>query len=251
MNTVTKSFDLTGVRIMLAMPIHRDVPWQTWMSSCQTVEACCNRGVPLQILPTVGGDTVVTARSMTADAFLRSSCTHLFFIDSDMSWKAADFMKFIALATKMECVIAPYTCKNDAPTFMMNLNDGRPFEDGGMSMTMNEWGCLPVRGLGLGFCIVQRHVIEKLAASSPKLRFPAIQDRPIARVFTTDSVVIENPPFVCDGDWRGEDMNFLARIKDELGYQVWMDPTVVLGHIGAKEYKASLMDYLKPTEIAA
>ena len=232
-------FDLAGMRVMLAMPIHRDVPWQTWMSSCQTVEACCTRGVPLQILPTVGGDTVVTARSMTADAFLRSSCTHLFFIDSDMSWDPADFMKFLALATKMECVIAPYTCKNDVPTFMMNLNDGRPFEDGGIEMTMNEWGCLPVRGLGLGFCVVQRHIIEKLAEASPKLKYPAIPDRAIARIFTTDSI---------NGDWRGEDMNFLARVKDELGYQVWMDPTIVLGHIGAKEYKASLMDLLKQVE---
>ncbi len=236
---MAKSFDLTGMRVMLAMPIHRDVPWQTWVSSCQTVEACCNRGVPLQILPTVGGDTIVTARSMSADAFLRSNCTHLFFIDSDMSWKAADFMKFLALATKMECVMAPYTCKGDPPAFMMNLNDGLPFDDGGgVSMTMNEWGCLPVRGLGLGFCIVQRHVIEKLAENSPKLKFPTI-DRAIARVFTTDSI---------NGDWRGEDMNFLARIKDELGYQVWMDPTIELGHIGPKEYKARLMDHLQPVE---
>ncbi len=239
-------FDLAGVRIMLAMPIHRDVPWQTWVSSCQTVEACCNRGIPLQILPTVGGDTVVTARSMSADAFLRSNCTHLFFIDSDMSWKAADFMKFVALATKMECVIAPYTSKGDPPAFMMNLNDGRPFEDGGIALTMNEWGCLPVRGLGLGFCIVQRHVIEKLAEKSPKLKYPTL-DRPIARVFTTDSIAATDPLYE---DWRGEDMNFLARIKDELGYQVWMDPTVELGHIGPKEYKACLMDHLKPVEAA-
>ncbi len=235
-------FDLAGMRVMLAMPIHRDVPWQTWMSSCQTVEACCTRGVPLQILPTVGGDTVVTARSMTADAFLRSSCTHLFFIDSDMSWKPEDFMKFLALSTKMECIVAPYTCKNDVPTFMMNLNDGRPFEDGGIEMQMNQWGCLPVRGLGLGFCIVQRHVIEKLAAAAPKLKYPAIPDRAIAKVFTTDDI---------NGDWRGEDMNFLARVKDELGYQVWMDPTIVLGHIGSKEYQASLMDWLKPVDVQA
>jgi hypothetical protein len=38
-------------------------------------------------------------------------------------------------------------------------------------------------------------------------------------------------------------MAFFSDIRD-LGYQVNIDPNVTLGHVGPKEYRASILDYL-------
>jgi hypothetical protein len=77
------------------------------------------------------------------------------------------------------------------------------------------------------------HLIEQLANRAPVLRFPDIPE-PIPHIFRCDD---------SDGKARGEDMAFFSDIRD-LGYQVNIDPNVTLGHVGPKEYRASILDYL-------
>ena len=46
-----------------------------------------------------------------------------------------------------------------------------------------------------------------------------------------------------NGEARGEDIAFFADVCD-LGYKVNLDPTVTLGHIGEKEFRASFLDQI-------
>lgn len=217
--------DITGVSVMLAVPVNRDLPWQTAKSLIETVIQLEKAKIDFDIQFLVGSSIVEVARSRVADTFLKSGKSKLFMVDSDQSWEAKDALRMLALSTKMEALCAAYPAKTDPCTFLINPEEGE--------VQSNEYGCIPVKGLGLGFTIVDRVIMEQLAKIAPKLRFPDLEHE-IAHIFRCDAV---------DGDFVGEDMAFFSDIR-ALGYTIWMDPSLTLGHVGAKEYKGCIRESL-------
>lgn len=223
------AIDLSGVSVFLAMPTHRDLPPETVRSLLETQATLLRHGIDLDVRMQAGGSLVHHARSIAAWQFLQTGCSHLFWVDSDIDWRAADFIRVVALCTRLECVGGVYPAKHDPPVLFLDTGD----PDG--KVQANEHGCLPMNGLGLGFTCIQRHVIEELAALAPMARFPdANGGEPIPHIFRCD---------MHNGFARGEDMAFFADIR-ALGYVVNLDPTITLGHIGPKTFTASLQDYL-------
>lgn len=220
------AFDMAGVSVMIAVPVNRDLPWQTAKSLLDTVIHLQQRGIPYELQFVVGSSIVEVARSKVADMFLKSSMNRLLMIDSDQAWLAKDAIRILALSTKMPIVCGAYPAKRDPPTFLISPEEG--------DVTTNEWGCMPIKGLGLGFTIVQRCVIEELAERAPKAIFPE-SDEPVAHIFRCD---------VVDGTFRGEDIAFFTDAR-ALGYQAWLDPTLEIGHVGAKEYCGKIMNVLQ------
>lgn len=223
---------------MLAILICYDIEFETHLSCLATQETCIKNGIDLRITPVYGVRYVPAARSQAVHAFLQSDATHLFFIDSDMEWQARDFMRFLALGSKAGCVYAAYPHRRDPLDFMVSVSE--PL-DGDNSVATNEWGCIPMRGspfkgAGLGFSVIQRGVLERMAKDAPRLIFPSSAE-PIACVFDTDAV---------DGKFRGEDIRFFAQ-ADQLGEAVWLDPSVALGHVGKKIFRGRMADHLKLT----
>lgn len=225
-------FDLKNASVMIAIPVNRDLPWQTARSLMETCIRFANTGLNFDVQFVVGSSIIECARSKVADVFLKGKCQHLFMIDSDQTWTPDAAIRMLALSTKMDVVCGAYPAKHDPPTFLLNPED--------CEVETNEWGCLPLKGLGLGFTIVQRHVMEELADRAPKLTFPDSDDS-IAHIFRCDIV---------DGAFRGEDMAFFADVR-ALGYTVWVDPTIEIGHVGAKEYRGKLTDAIAAVPLHA
>lgn len=219
--------DLAGVAVMIAMPVFANIPPSTVKCMLETQMACAKYGVILDLEMNVGS-TVFHARSLAAHRFLQSDCNHMFMIDSDMVWRTDDFFRLLALSTRMECVSATYTAKTDPARFYISMTTpGR--------IVANGYGCVPHEGTGLGFTIVTRKLIQELADRAPKLTFKVnLPGEKVARIFRFDEI---------DGEARGEDMAFFADVK-ALGYQPYLDPTVNLGHVGEKEFRAKYMDQL-------
>lgn len=222
------TFDLTAIRPMVVIPICYDIAYQTFVACLETQAACLRHGINVCFQPIVGVRYVHVARSQAVDVFLKSDCTHLFFIDSDMSWSAADAMRFMVLGTEMECLCAAYPYRCEPLQFMANI---LPADT---EVAANKWGCIPFGGTGMGFTILQRSLLERLAEQAPRRRYPGC-DEPIAAIFETDFV---------GEDFRGEDMNFFAKVRD-LGSTVWLDPSIELGHVGEKEFRGKFADQLR------
>jgi len=220
--------DLTGISVFIAVPVGGDFSPATVRSLLQTQEACYRNGIPFDLEFHVGS-TIFHARSKQAHAFLKTGNNRFFMIDSDMVWTADDFLRMLALSTKMDCVCAIYTARCDPPKFFINLDDIKT------QMAPNEWGCLPIKGCGLGFTVVSREIIEKLTERSAKIWFPQNPEEKVAKIFRFDEP---------DGEARGEDMAFFSDVQ-ELGYTVNLDPTITLGHVGPKEYRAAFSDQLE------
>jgi len=222
-------FDMTDVSVMIGIPCGPDLPWQTLQSIVETCLALRDKGIPFELKMVAGCSIVEQARSKVTYEFLQSSMNRLFMIDSDMQWKAQDFIRMLALSTKMDVVCAAYPAKRDACTFMLKWGEDE--------LVSNEYGCVPIDGVGLGFTIVHRGVIAELSDNAPKLMFPGM-DSPIAHIFRCDAD---------NGAFRGEDMAFFADVK-ALGYKVNLDPNVSLGHVGTKTYTGSILDAMRREE---
>src|SRR5437868_2297272 len=110
--------DLSKCHPLIAMPTHRDINPATVRALLMTQAEMQRRGLPLDLKMEDGCSLIHHARTRTTDFFLtQTECTHLFWIDSDVVWKADDFVKMVALGTQMECVVAAYPRKADQVEF--------------------------------------------------------------------------------------------------------------------------------------
>lgn len=220
--------DLSGISVMVAVPVFDTLPAATVRALLETQAACLRRGIALDVEMNVGS-TVFHVRSIQAHRFLKGGCNRLFMIDADMDWTPDDFMRTLALSTKMDCVCGAYTARRDPPLFYISLDHENQVLDA------NEYGCLPIGGVGLGFTVVSRELIQKLADKAPRIRFSSMPGEQVPKIFRFDEP---------DGEARGEDMAFFSDVR-ALGYQVNLDPTLTLGHVGSKTFRASIMDSMK------
>lgn len=216
-----QSVPMNDVSVMIGMPAGRDLPIQTVKSLIGTFAACSERGIPCQLGAVANSAVIQWARDEVVDIFLKSDATHLFWIDSDMAWEPGQFIRLLIWSQLYGVVCGAYPAKIEPPTFYLQTE----------SATSNEHGLLEIKGIGLGFVVMKREIVEALAAKAPKI-LDQIADREIAAVFRIDQV---------DGHRRGEDMAFFSDIR-ALGFKVYLDPTVDLGHIGMKHYTGSIRD---------
>lgn len=219
---------MAGVSVLLAMPVNRDLHPAVVMSLLETQDLLKDQNIPMNVYMEVGGSLVHHSRTSLVHRFMQSDYSRLFWVDSDITWKAKDFLKLLALSTQMDVVCGAYPTKSLPPKFLLRTdNPDEPVES-------NEHGCLPIRGVGLGFSVVTRKVIEELYNRAPKRIYP-FSTEPVPRVFRCDEEGLEV---------RGEDMAFFADIRG-LGYSVNLDPTISLGHIGPHIYSASVAGYIE------
>ncbi len=232
-------FDLSGVSVFIGMPAHRDIPTYTVASLMDTASTLRSQGIRCELQSQSGSSIVQSARNMTAYSFLESDYTHLFLVDSDMKWRPESFLRLLSFATAVECVGASYPMRSDPIQFCLNVVD-----DLDKGFETNEYGLIPIKGFGLGFTCVQRKVMEELAAKARLILLPNMLSTVAHEIFRTDIVETSRATKLgAAGEFRGEDMCFFHDVG-ELGYTVWMDPSIKLGHIGQKVFEASFSEML-------
>jgi hypothetical protein len=206
---------MTLPSVMLGMPEdHGTLPVQTVNSLIGTLFACAKSGVACELSIISGNSVVHLARSEVGYKFLASQAERLFMIDSDIAWRPQDFLRMLELSRHMDVICAAYPQKKDPPEFMLGSIPDKP----------NEHGCHEIEGLGLGFVVVHRRVMEALAEKSPKRMYRGkLQPYLFKGDVVRDNVV------------RSEDFAFFDEVR-EMGFKVWLDPRTVLGHIGPKVY---------------
>jgi hypothetical protein len=223
----TLDIDLKGLNVMVGIPAGRDLPALTVKSLMSTQALCRDVQVPFQMGMVIGSSVVQWARDEVVDLFLQSDATRLFWIDSDMVWEPQQFMRLLALSQYRDVICAAYPAKQDRPTFYVNWDEGR--------LTQGEYGLIEINGVGLGFTVMHRRVVEQLAANADRV-FDDVAKREMAAVFR-----IGKTP---EGRRQGEDMAFFSDIR-ALGHKIFLDPTVDLGHHGSKTYTGSIRDALE------
>lgn len=220
--------------VMIGMPVgNGSVPWPTAVSLMSTTKVCVSQKIPLRVEGPVGCSVVTWARNVIVANFLKSDATHLFWIDSDIAWAPNDFLRLLGAACGPYDIIgATYALKTEPPQVIINHPDPNAVE-------VNGHGNVRVRSLALGFTVVKREVIEKLADGVPQIIIQGIACPDVFRLGRRD-----------DGNAVGEDIAFFDDAAALGGYKAWLDPSVKLDHIGMKAYRSDAINALGLDEYA-
>lgn len=211
----------SGLKVMIGIPVGRDLPKETVLSLFATGVQCHKMGIETRLSMT----SAVTqlARNLVLAEFLKSDCDRLFWIDSDMVWDPADFLRLVALSTVKHVICCTYPAKIEGPlTYLVNVPPGSPVE---------EYGLVRCNGAGLGFCIMDREAAEAVSAMHPMVT-DQMNGAEYRAVFRFD---------VHEGHFRTEDIAFMADLNS-VGMQVWLDPHVALGHMGMRQWHGKAAD---------
>jgi hypothetical protein len=214
-------------RVMIGMPNNGMIPWATSLSLSTTLRACDREKIHVQVSAPVGSSVVTWARNAVVGEFLKSDCTHLFWIDSDIVWHPADFFRLLGFGATHDMIGATYMLKREPPECVVNV-PGDHYE-------INSHGNVRIESMAMGFTVCQRRVIEAVAKTKLVLYDP------IAKAYSPDFFRLGYNPETMTP--LGEDIGFY-RDAAALGFTGWLDPSVRLGHIGIKTYTGDVIHAL-------
>jgi hypothetical protein len=236
---------LATQRPMFATPCYGGTCTESYLRSMLELTATLLAAGVAHRVETLANESLITrARNRLVQRFLASDATHLFFIDADLRFRATDVLRLIAHDRPI--VAGAYPAKVVHEDRLI----GRSFEtlaelrqatiqyvvnvvyDDAGSMARQEVqlvdGLIEAHDAGTGFLCVKRHVIEELIAAHPETRYiPERSTEPAYALF--DTMIDEH------GRYLSEDYTFCRRWQG-VGGTVWIDPTVVLDHVGTYVY---------------
>ncbi len=159
-NIRNEHFDprLKGVKLFIGLPIYGQ-PMMSFIKCLMELQA----RKPCHIEPHVGsGDGVGRTRNVLTAQFLKSDCTHLLFMDSDLIF-TVEHVKELLLANQP--VVGGFYPKKQEGRLEWVVNPLIP------SPPMRGDALQPLKYIGTGFLCIKREVFEKMIAAYPELSF--------------------------------------------------------------------------------
>ncbi len=201
------------------------------------------------------GAEVFFARNFLSSVFMEdTSCTHLFFVDSDMHFSGSLCGRMIAMGKPI--IGAAYTMRNlNLGALWQHRERGIALEDavalasvyavfvepGELRITA---GACQVKGMGFGAVLIERGALERMVELGA------------ARIKRNDSLTRSlglkhglysffDPMIMPDGDYRGEDFSFCERWRAGCGGELWTIVDADVRHIGDMQYGQPYIRKLK------
>jgi len=223
--TKQRSYDLSGRSLFVGLPAYDfKVSLKLAISLARFTQQVAEHGVLVQIGSICGCSVVSRARNLLVQDFIESGCDYLLFIDSDINFVPDDIFRLMAWAEdeKKGIVAAVPRTRSENKVYIADLDqcDGQ--------LTMNGMGL--VRGLRVAtaFMLIRRKLIEDMTAAHPEWTYyDKRSERNVPCLFDFQ---------LTDEGYMGEDFLFCDRAR-ELGHEVWIDPSITLGHMGIQEYE--------------
>ncbi len=215
---------------------------------------CAKYGVQMQHHFMFNESLITRARCYLADEFLRSDCTHLLFIDSDISFLPIDVLAMLAF--DKDIIGAPYPKKTISwekiyDAARLGLVDDNPMRldqfvgdyvfnvvPGTKEIKLDE-PC-KVLELGTGFVMISKNVFPKFQAAYPELMFKPDHNR--TKEFDGSREICAFFDTVIDPKTKrylSEDYMFCQWARN-IGFDVWLCPWMRLQHTGSFVFQGSI-----------
>jgi len=247
--------------IFVGSPMYGGQCAGSYSKSCTDLAMICTaNGISLRFYYLFNESLVQRARNYVVDEFLRSDCTHLMFIDSDIGFNARDVLSLLALQItdpeKYNIVTGPYPKKTIAwekiqKASKLGLADENPFElekytgdyvfnpvQKGGSFQLGE--PLEISEGGTGFMLIPRETFTKYAAAYPELSY--LPDHARTEQFDGSREITAYFDCMIDPNTKrylSEDY-FFCRKAAAIGLRTWMCPWMQLHHIGTYIFKGNM-----------
>lgn len=212
------------MKLFLALPIYQDVePWFVISLLEFTKRPPCE----VVIKPRIGDSDISRSRNCLAADFLASDCTHFLFLDSDLIFSPEHIDRLVGHAKNGHDIVAGlYPKKQMELGWVCNILEEPQAE--------REDGLQRVKYAGTGCLLVSRKVFDVMRAKRPEIEYaPDEGDAPGVKWDFFAKGVYRFPCGLrryLSEDW------FFCQAALDLGFDIWMDTSIVLKHVGKAIY---------------
>jgi glycosyltransferase involved in cell wall biosynthesis len=254
--------ELRKRKLFLATPMYGGQCAGMFARSVADLTALCTHyGIGLQMYFLFNESLITRARNYCCDEFVRSDCTHLMFIDSDIGFNPQDVIAMLAMAddeSPYDIISGPYPKKCISwEKVKMAVDKGFADEDannldkfvgdyvfnpksGAGSIPINE----PVEVLesGTGFMMIRKKTMLKFAEAFPQYYYKP--DHVRTEHFDGTREIMQYFQAEIDPKskrYLSEDYWFCQKVQ-EIGLQNWLCPWIKLQHVGTYIFGGSLAD---------
>ena len=252
--------ELRKHKIFIGTPMYGGNCSGSYAKSCTDLAMmCAANGIDVRFYYLFNESLIQRARNYVVDEFLRSDCTHLVFIDSDIAFDPRDVLGLIAIQVadpKYNIVTGPYPKKtiawekvkkaveigkaDDTPFALDEYTADYVFNPINKLASFNLAEPLEIGEGGTGFMCIHRDTFLKYAEAYPELRYKPDH----IRTDNFDGTREITAFFDCVIDpktrrYLSEDYFFCQKAR-EIGMQVWMCPWMKLNHIGSYIFKGNM-----------
>ena len=261
MEIKVKIDDLKKNKLFIATPMYGGMNHGMYMKSCLDLQGLLTRyGVEVKFSFLFNESLITRARNYLVDEFLRSDCTHMLFIDSDIHFNPQDVIALMAL--DKEVIGGPYPKKsinwgNVAAAARKNP-DMEPRELEGLvgeyvfnvvkgTSQFSVTEPLEVLEIGTGFMMIKREVFKKMEEAYPLIRYKPDHvgqanfdgTRYIHAFFDT---VIDTKDSMTGGGsdrYLSEDYMF-CQMWRKIGGEIYLCPWMKTQHIGTYAFTGNM-----------
>ena len=253
--------DLKKYSLFIGTPMYGGQCAGMFTKSCNDLAAiCAHHGIPLKFYYLFNESLVQRARNYVVDEFLRSECTHLMFIDSDIGFNPRDVLALLGIQIdnpeKYNVICGPYPKKTIAwekvaKAASAGYGDENPFN---LEQFTSDFVFNPVKGTkqfklsepvevteaGTGFMLIPRATLERYRDSYPELAYKP--DHVRTDKFDGSRDITAFFDCVIDPESRrylSEDY-FFCRKARAIDMKVWMCPWMQLQHVGSYIFKGNM-----------
>ena len=253
--------DLKKNKLFVATPMYGGMAHGLYLKSCLDLQGIMSRyGVDVKFSFLFNESLITRARNYLVDEFLRSDCTHLLFLDSDIHYNPQDVVALLAL--DKDVIGGPYPKKsinwNNIAHAARNHPDLEPRE---LETLVGEYVFNVVKGtsqfsvteplevleIGTGFMLVKREVFDKMAVEYPNIRYKPDHvgqahfdgSRYIHAYFDT---VIDTKDSITGGGserYLSEDYMF-CQMWRKMGGDIFLCPWMKTQHIGTYAFSGNM-----------
>jgi hypothetical protein len=223
------SYSLAGRKVMIGLPTYDyKVSSKLAISLASFCVQATQHGVDIQVCNISGCSVVSRVRNLIATEFLNSDCTDLMFIDSDINFNAEDIFRLMAWSSdsKKGIVAGIPVARKKGQVYFSTLDT-----DETNSIFMDKMGLVRAKRVATAFMMVRKEVFESLRDAHPEWVYHDEKNKGDTTICFFDFALK-------DGQYIGEDYLFCDRAREQ-GFEVWIDPTIKLGHMGVHEFEGS------------
>ena len=249
-------------KLMVATPMYGGMCAGTYTKSCtELAKLAAKYEVECQFYYLFNESLITRARNYLADEFMRSDCTHMIFLDSDIGFNPNDVMAMLAIMgedTEYDIMCAPYPKKVIAWEKIKDAVD-RGFADedaNNLERFVGDFVFNPAKGQteiklsdpvevlesGTGFMMIQKRAFEKFDIAYPELKY--MPDHVRTKHFDGTRMITAYFDTVIDPEskrYLSEDYMF-CQYSRAAGVKVWLCPWMKTSHMGSYFFGGSLSD---------
>jgi len=252
--------ELRSRKLMVCTPMYGGMCAGTYTkSSTDLAIVSAKYGVEVVFFYLFNESLITRARNYCVDEFMRSDCTHMIFLDSDIGFDYNDVLAMLALMSdesEYDIMCAPYPKKviawekikdavdrgfaDDNPNQLENYVGDYVFNpaNGTGSFKINE----PVEVMegGTGFMMIRKAAFEKFDEAYPQQKY--LTDHVRTKNFDGSREIMAYFDTVIDPDskrYLSEDYMFCQWAR-KAGIKVWMCPWMKTTHMGSYFFGGSL-----------